>query len=79
MCVVNLMLSRAVTYNGQRNLRSAQMEFVVVCPKGVFMIEVKNWSKSYAKSHSGFSPYGRQKEQEEYCGFLYKIRSLTHE
>jgi len=63
-CGVNLVLPRAVTYNGERNLRSAQMDFVVVCPKGVFMIEVKNWSKSYARGHRGFSPY----EQTERAG-----------
>ena len=64
MCGVNLALPRAVTYNGQRNLRSAQMDFVIVCPKGVFMIEVKNWTKKYVKSHSGLSPY----EQTERAG-----------
>ena len=63
-CGVRLALPRAVTYRGERNLRSAQMDFVIVCPKGVFMIEVKNWSKSYAASHGGFSPY----EQTERAG-----------
>ena len=56
-CGVNIGLPYWVTYNGQKNLRSAQMDFVVVSRKGVFMIEVKNWSKGYAKRHDGLNPY----------------------
>lgn len=56
-CGVNIGLPYYVTYNGRKNLRSAQMDFVVVCPKGVFMIEVKNWSKGYAKRHDALNPY----------------------
>jgi hypothetical protein len=54
-----------VTYNGRKNLRSAQMDLVVVCPKGVFMIEVKNWSNSFAQNNNKtFTPY----EQTERAG-----------
>jgi len=38
---------------------------VVVCPKGVFMIEVKNWSNQFVnKTTKRFSPY----EQTERAG-----------
>jgi hypothetical protein len=33
------------------------MDFVVVSKKGVFVIEVKNWSNDFAKNHNGFSPH----------------------
>ena len=57
LCGVRLGLPKYVRYNGQWNLRSAQMDVVVVCSKGVFMIEVKNWSDNYAKNYGGLNPY----------------------
>jgi len=56
-CGVHVGLPYWLTYNGQKNLRSAQMDYVVASHKGVFMIEVKNWSKGYAKRHDGLNPY----------------------
>lgn len=64
LCGVEVTLSRWVTYNGKKNLKSAQMDIVVVCPKGVFMIEVKNWSDNYVKNNTNLSPY----EQTERAG-----------
>jgi hypothetical protein len=61
---IDVTLSRWVTYNGKKNLKSAQMDIVVVCPKGVFMIEVKNWSDHYVKNNTNLSPY----EQTERAG-----------
>lgn len=41
------------------------MDIVVVCPKGVFMIEVKNWSNNFTNNNTkSFSPY----EQTERAG-----------
>jgi len=57
LCGVNIGLDRYVTYNGRKNLRSAQMDFIVVSRKGVILIEVKNWSRSFANSHDGLNPY----------------------
>lgn len=52
-------------YNGRKNLKSAQMDLVVVCPKGVFMIEVKNWTDEYAQQNNrDLSPH----EQTERAG-----------
>ncbi len=58
MCGIDIELHNWVTYNGKKNLKSAQMDIVVVCPKGVFMIEVKNWTDEHAQdSKQDFSPY----------------------
>jgi len=55
---VDIELHNWVTYNGKKNLKSAQMDIVVVCPKGVFMIEVKNWTDEYAQRNKQvLSPY----------------------
>ena len=65
LCGVTIELPRYVNYRGRRNLKSAQMDFVVVCPKGVFMIEVKNWSNQFVKNSDWkFDPY----EQTERAG-----------
>jgi len=57
LCGVRIELPYYVWYNGQKNLKSAQMDLIVVCPKGVFMIEVKNWSNDYSKNYDGLNPY----------------------
>ena len=64
LCGIEIELPHWVTYNQRKNLKSAQMDLVVVCPKGVFMIEVKNWSDKYVPSNSNLSPY----EQTERAG-----------
>lgn len=46
-----------VTYRRKRNLRSAQMDFVVVSKRGVSVIEVKNWSSHYYKNYYGLPPH----------------------
>ena len=64
LCGISMELHSWVTYNGRKNLKSAQMDLVVVCPKGIFMIEVKNWSNRFANNNDSFSPY----EQTERAG-----------
>jgi hypothetical protein len=66
LCGVRIELPYWITYNGQKNLRSAQMDFVVVSKKGVFVIEVENWSDDYAKNHNGLSPH----EQTDRAGWV---------
>ncbi|MDH3339850.1 MAG: NERD domain-containing protein [Nitrosopumilus sp.] len=56
-CGVNKELKNYVTYRRKRNLRSAQMDFVVVSKKGASVIEVKNWSSHYYKNHYGLPPH----------------------
>jgi len=57
MCGVNMDLDHYITYNRKRNLRSAQMDFVVVSKRGVILIEAKNWSSRYIKHHRGLYPH----------------------
>lgn len=57
LCGLNINLDKYTSFNGHWDLKSAQMDFVVVCPKGVFVIEVKNWSSSYYKGYRGLSPH----------------------
>jgi len=65
LCGVKFQLPKWITYNGKKNLKSAQMDIVVVCEKGVFMIEVKNWSDRYARTETNsLSPH----EQTERAG-----------
>lgn len=65
LCGVTLSLPYFVTYNGKKNLKSAQMDFVIVSTKGVFMIEVKNYTDDFARGQKwSFSPY----EQTERAG-----------
>ena len=56
-CDVQISLPNYVTYGGRKNLRSAQMDFVVVSKRGVVMIEVKNWSTGFYKQNQKFSPH----------------------
>ena len=50
-------LGHYITYNGKKNLRSAQMDFIVVSKRGVILIEAKNWSLGYIKQHRGLYPH----------------------
>jgi len=56
-CGVNKDLGKYITYRRKRNLKSAQMDFVVVSKRGVIVIEVKNWSAKYYKNHYGLRPH----------------------
>ena len=70
LCGVRLELPYYVTYNRQKNLKSAQMDLVVICPKGIFMIEVKNWSDNYVQNNDNLSPY----EQTDIAGRVLWIK-----
>jgi len=66
LCGVRMQLPYWATYNGKKNLRSAQMDLVVVSTKGVFLIEVKNWSDDYVKNNKKLNPY----EQTDRAGLV---------
>ena len=57
MCGLNFELPKYVTYNGRKNLKSAQMDFVVVSNRGVILIEVKNWSTQYYTQNNNLNPH----------------------
>lgn len=65
-CGVRIDLGRYVTYRRRKNLRSAQMDFVVVSKRGIILIEVKNWSRGYSKNFDGLSPH----EQVDRAGMV---------
>jgi len=56
-CGVNKDLGKYIRYRRRRDLKSAQMDFVVVSNRGVILIEVKNWSAKYYKNHYGLRPH----------------------
>ena len=56
-CDVKVTLGDYIRYHNVRNLKTAQMDFVVVGPTGIFIIEVKNRGIDYLKQHYGLSPY----------------------
>ena len=65
LCGVKFQLPNWISYKGRKNLKSAQMDIIVVCERGVFMIEVKNWSDRYARTETNsLSPH----EQTERAG-----------
>lgn len=57
LCGVRIVLPDFISYNGEKNLKSAQIDFVVVSKKGVYAIEVKNWSDEYLRRKNYFSPH----------------------
>lgn len=69
-CGVNKELKNYITYRGYRDLKSAQMDFVVLSKRGVNVIEVKNWSAKYYKNHHGLPPH----EQVERAGRVLWIK-----
>lgn len=66
LCGLHIELPNWVTYNGTKNLRSAQMDFVVVSKRGIVLIEVKNWSARYYNQNRNFGPY----EQVDRAGMV---------
>ena len=51
---VRIGLPYFISYKGEKNLKSAQMDFVIVSKKGVFVLEVKNWSDNYVNQKNYF-------------------------
>ncbi|HUT00130.1 MAG TPA: NERD domain-containing protein [Candidatus Thermoplasmatota archaeon] len=74
LCDVNIQLKKYVSYNGQWNLRSAQMDFVVVGPTGIYVLEVKNWGSDQVNHHRGLNPH----EQVDRAGRVLWIYLKQH-
>ncbi len=62
---VNAEADRYIHFGG-KPLMSAQIDTLVLTTAGAFVIEVKNWSRKFAQSGGGFSPY----EQVSRAGYL---------
>lgn len=75
LCGVRIDLGHLVTYplRKTKDLRKAQMDFVVVSKRGIVVIEAKNWSDEYlSKSiqHGGIIPH----EQVDRAGLVLWIK-----
>jgi len=57
LCGMRIALPYHISYNGKKDLKSAQIDFVVVSKRGVYAIEVKNWSDDFVARHDYFSPH----------------------
>ncbi len=60
LCGLYIELPNWITYGGKKNLRSAQMDFVIVSKRGIVLIEVKNWSDTYIfknRRNGGLEPH----------------------
>lgn len=73
-CGLHIWLSHPIRYNGLSRIRSAQMDFVIASKKGVFVIEVKNWSNDYVKNYDGLQPH----EQVDRAGRVLWITLQNH-
>jgi hypothetical protein len=58
-------------YQG-KPLKSAQIDHLIVCLKGIFIIEVKNWSKKFAENNDAQNPYEQVERASTLCYFLLK-------
>ena len=77
LCGVRIDLGHYVTYQRRKNLRSAQMDFVVVSNRGVVVIEAKHWSDEYLsknRKHGGIIPH----EQVDRAGLVLYIELSSY-
>ena len=74
LCDVNIQLQKYVSYNREWNLRTAQIDFVVVGPTGIYVMEVKNWSSDRVNHHTGLNPH----EQVDRAGRVLWIYLKQH-
>jgi len=56
LCGLNIELDEWHMYYGA-HIKSAQIDYVVVSNKGIFLIEVKNWGSRYMEKNIGLSPH----------------------
>ncbi len=63
---VKLEIDKPVHFDGDW-LKSAQIDHVVVAPSGIFVVEVKNWSKRFSEEGSYFDPYQQIKRSSYLC------------
>jgi hypothetical protein len=63
---VTLELDRAIHFDNEW-LKSAQIDHMVVCPAGIFVIEAKNWSKNFVKEGGYFDPFQQVKRASYIC------------
>jgi hypothetical protein len=63
---IKLVANKSIHFDGEW-LKSAQIDHVVVSPSGIFVIEVKNWSKNFTQDGDYFDPYQQVKRASYLC------------
>jgi hypothetical protein len=58
-------------------IQSVQIDHLVIGPSGVFIIEVKNWSKKFASIGDFHDPYNQIKRYNRACYILLKEQAKT--
>ncbi|MBT7071667.1 MAG: NERD domain-containing protein [Anaerolineae bacterium] len=67
---VQLSFDRAIRFDDAWR-KTAQIDTVVISPAGIFVIEVKNWSKEFSESNNYHDPY----DQVKWAWYLCKIQT----
>jgi len=63
---VNLSLDKAMRFDDKWR-KTAQIDTMVISQSGIFVIEVKNWSKDFVDSHSYHNPFDQVKWAAYLC------------
>lgn len=63
---VKLEAKKAIHFDNEW-LESAQIDHVVISPSGMFVIEVKNWSRKFIQEGNYFDPYQQVKRASYLC------------
>ncbi|MBL8097989.1 MAG: NERD domain-containing protein [Anaerolineales bacterium] len=63
---VKISLVESIRFDGEW-LTSAQIDHLVISPYGIFVIEVKNWSKKFTLDGNYFDPYQQVKRARYLC------------
>ena len=68
---LNLLADDWILYKGKKNLKSAQIDHLVLGPTGIFIIETKFWSKDFLDNNK-FTPSEQIKRSEKLLIYLLK-------
>ena len=73
---IHLSAENWILFDGERR-RTAQIDTMVISPAGIFVIEVKNWSKSFVASNDYHNPYDQVKWAAYLCYKQTKIKTRS--
>jgi hypothetical protein len=65
-------------HNRGNPIQSAQIDTLVITPAGVFVVEVKNWSREFAESGQGFNPYEQVSRARQLVWIILQEAGLRH-
>ncbi len=70
---------RPLTDQTGSRIYSAQIDHLVVGPPGVFVIETKSWSRTFAESRAAFCPHHQVARASLLCWQLIKIAGMNEQ